>query len=176
MYSWLFRSLPLIIVLLLSSCATTGTEAKKSGPDPDADRAALNKLREDYIIAFNAADAPQIAATYSEDAVLMPQNQEPVTGRTAIEAYYKNLHSQVNAKISLTSQELTMIGEDAAVDRGTYVMSFATKAGGTPVEDAGKYLVILQRQPDGSWKATHDIDNSSRPLPPGVGIRGMNEE
>jgi uncharacterized protein (TIGR02246 family) len=174
MFSWMFRSLPLIFVLLLSSCASD-TQAKKSGPDPDADRAALNKLREDFITAFNSADALRIAATYSEDAVLMPQNQEPVTGRTAIETYYKGLHNQVNAKISLTSQELTMIGDDSAFDRGTYVMSIAPKAGGTPMEDAGKYLVILQRQPDGGWKVTRDIDNSSRPLPPGVGIRIGNE-
>jgi ketosteroid isomerase-like protein len=54
-------------------------------------------------------------------------------------------------------------------------MSIAPKAGGTPMEDAGKYLVILQRQPDGGWKVTRDIDNSSRPLPPGVGIRIGNE-
>src|SRR5262249_54826688 len=151
MFSWMFRSLPLVIVLLLSSCTTAGTEAKKSGPDPNADRAALNKLRDDFVAAFNAADAPQIAAAYSDDAVLMPQNQEPVMGRTAIETYYKGLHTQVNAKISLTSQEITMIGEDAALDRGTYVMSITPRAGATPIEDAGKYLVVLQRQPDGSW-------------------------
>ena len=175
MFPWMFRSLPLVIVLLLSSCTTAGTEAKKSGPDLGADRAALNKLREDFITAFNSADAIRIAATYSEDAVLMPQNQEPVTGRTAIETYYKGLHNQVNAKISFTSQELTMIGDDSAFDRGTYVMSIAPKAGGTAMEDAGKYLAILQRQPDGAWKVTRDIDNSSRPLPPGVGIRIGNE-
>ena len=177
MFPWMFRSLPLVIILLLTSCATTGTEAKKSAPDPEADRAALNKLREDFITAFNSADALRIAATYGEDAVLMPQNQEPVMGRTAIETYYKGLHEQVNAKISLTSQEITMIGEDSAFDRGTYVLSITPKkAGGTAMEDAGKYLVILQRQPDGTWKVARDIDNSSRPLPPGVGLRGMDEE
>ena len=177
MFSWMFRSLPLIIVLLLSSCTTSGTEAKKSAPDPNADRAALNKVRDDFVTAFNAADAPNIAATYSEDAVLMPQNQEPVTGRTAIETYYKSLHTQVNAKISLTSQEITMIGEDSAFDRGTYLLSITPKKdGGTAMEDAGKYLVILERQPDGTWKVVRDIDNSSRPLPPGVGLRGMNED
>ena len=176
MFSWMFRSLPLVIFLLLSSCTTEGTEAKKSAPDPNADRAAINKLREDFITAFNAADSPRLAAMYSEDAVLMPQNQEPVMGRTAIETYYKRLYDQVNAKISLTAQELTMIGDDAAFERGTYVMSITPKPGATPIEDAGKYLVMFQRQPDGSWKATRDIDNSSRPLPPGIGLRGMNEE
>jgi uncharacterized protein (TIGR02246 family) len=176
MFSWMFRSLPLIIVLLLSSCATTDTEAKKSAPDPNADRAALNKLRGDWVTAFNAGDTQGIAATYSENAVLMPQNQEPVMGRAAIEAYYKALYGQASAKISLTSQEVVMIGEDAALDRGTYVLSITPKAGATPIEDAGKYLVILQRQSDGTWKATRDIDNSSRPMPPGIGFRGMNEE
>ncbi len=33
-----------------------------------------------------------------------------------------------------------------------------------PVSDRGKYVVILRRQPDGSWPAVIDMLNSDLPL------------
>jgi ketosteroid isomerase-like protein len=38
-----------------------------------------------------------------------------------------------------------------------------TESRGASVEDHGKYLVILKRQSDGSWKMARDMDNSDRP-------------
>ena len=39
------------------------------------------------------------------------------------------------------------------------------KAGGEPTEDSGKWLGILKRQPNGSWKVHRDIWNSDKPFP-----------
>jgi ketosteroid isomerase-like protein len=30
-----------------------------------------------------------------------------------------------------------------------------------PIDDQGKYLVIFQRQADGSWRVARDMDNSN---------------
>jgi ketosteroid isomerase-like protein len=38
-------------------------------------------------------------------------------------------------------------------------------AGASMVMQNGKYLVILQKQTDGSWKIARDINNSSDPSP-----------
>jgi ketosteroid isomerase-like protein len=63
----------------------------------------------------------------------------------------------------LTSTEVQVVGP-WAFDRGAYRWRGIPRAGGEPIEDHGKYLVILQRQPDGSWKVARDMDNSDRPL------------
>jgi ketosteroid isomerase-like protein len=39
------------------------------------------------------------------------------------------------------------------------------KAKGKPMEESSKYLVILKRQADGSWKISRDIENSNTPMP-----------
>jgi ketosteroid isomerase-like protein len=36
-------------------------------------------------------------------------------------------------------------------------------AGGKPVTDKGKYVVIYKRQPDGKWKIVLDTGNSDLP-------------
>jgi ketosteroid isomerase-like protein len=51
-----------------------------------------------------------------------------------------------------------------AFDRGTYRWKAVPRSGGDAIEDHGKYPVILQRQPGGSWKVARDMDNSDRPL------------
>ncbi|MDA2927836.1 hypothetical protein MYX78_11520 [Acidobacteria bacterium AH-259-G07] len=35
---------------------------------------------------------------------------------------------------------------------------------GEPIEDNGKYIVILQKQPDNAWKIARDIWNSDNPV------------
>jgi len=36
------------------------------------------------------------------------------------------------------------------------------KAGGESIQLEGKYLVVFQKQPDGSWKAARDIWNEGQ--------------
>jgi ketosteroid isomerase-like protein len=45
-------------------------------------------------------------------------------------------------------------------------LTLTPRAGGTAINDEGKYLVVVQRQTDGSYKVARDIDNSSMPLAP----------
>lgn len=60
-----------------------------------------------------------------------------------------------------------MVG-DWGFDRGTYHHTMTPKAGGAPISGNGKYLWLYQRQPDGSWKLSRVIWNSSDPPPPAV--------
>ena len=115
--------------------------------------------------AFNMADAAKVASLYAADAVVMPTHQPMITGRDAIENYNKAFFDMFNATITITPVETKVFG-DRALDRGTYTIQLTPKAGGSPMMDEGKYLVLMQRQSDGSWKLTHDIDNTNLPLTP----------
>jgi ketosteroid isomerase-like protein len=68
--------------------------------------------------------------------------------------------------ISLTSEELVVNG-DWAFDRGqfmTHLMPKDPKA--QMIMDQGKYIVILRKETDGSWRVAREIANSNIPLPP----------
>src|SRR6185295_1629548 len=111
----------------------------------DQDRAGINQTRSAYVAAWNGADADQMANLYTPDALVLYPNQPAVVGRSAILVYFKAFFAEFTQEdFELTSEEIEIVGPWAF--------------------DRGKYLVILRRQPDGSWKVARDMDNSDRPL------------
>ena len=135
--------------------------------DVAADTAALNALRDQVIAAFNSHDAAAMAATYADDAVMMNPNQAAVEGKQAIQAAYEGLFKEVQGKIAFTPLE-TQVAGDWAYDRGNYTVTLTSKSG-KPVENSYKYLVIVKRQPDGSWKLHRETGNRNNPPPSAAG-------
>ena len=153
----------LLTVLLMSVLVACAPASQNTGSTSSGDPAVVNNVRNEFISAFNMGDAAKVASVYATDAVIMPTHQPMITGRDAIENYNKTFFETFTATINISPVETKVFG-DRALDRGTYTMQLTPKAGGSPVMDEGKYLVLLQRQADGSWKLTHDIDNTSMPL------------
>ena len=151
----------LIAVLLLTACAPA--EQPKTA-DPEADKAAINKVREDFMAAFNANDAAKVGDIYAETAVMMDAGQPTIQGRAAIVEHNKMFFDMNMVKISLTPRA-TMTSGDLAFDEGTYMIEITPKAGGQAATAEGRYLVVLQRGADG-WKVIEDIGNSAAPPPP----------
>jgi ketosteroid isomerase-like protein len=51
---------------------------------------------------------------------------------------------------------------DLAYDQGTYTMT-GPGPDGKPITDKGKYLAVVKKQADGSWKVAEDMWNSDLP-------------
>jgi uncharacterized protein (TIGR02246 family) len=129
----------------------------------EKDRIALDKLRANFAVAFNAKDPAGVANLYSPDAVLMPSGESAVEGRAAIQRYLKAGFDQFTIKASLTtSQEFTLMGADWGYDRGKYAWIITPKAGGNPSAVEYNYLTLVHREPDG-WKVKRDIYTSTKP-------------
>jgi uncharacterized protein (TIGR02246 family) len=159
----------LVAALLLAGCGGAASEEKKEAtkaPDAKADMDALNKLRDDFLTAFNSGDAAKVGDLYAEDAVQMPGDGSPtVKGRAAIVERNKGFFEQFTAKITLTPSRNAVSG-DLGYDEGTYTMEATPKAkGGKPMTEEGRYVVVLQRKA-GVWKVVEDIDNAIKPPAP----------
>ena len=155
----------LTLALVLAACEPAPQEvAVPAAPSQAEVEAALNSLDEAFASAFNAGDAAAAAALYADDAVLMPPNAPAVTGKEAIQSFWKSGFDQFAGELSLTPAEVE-VADDWAFSRGTYAGKSTPKAGGKPIEDTGNGLTIYKRQPDGSWKFARDIWNSDKPLP-----------
>ena len=123
--------------------------------DPDA-QVAVKEGGMVWAAAWNAGNAADIAALYSEDARLLPPGSGEVQGREAIEAYWQTqIDAAPGVKVALETKEVHNLG-DVAVEVGAYVNT------GPEGEHAGhgKYLVVWVRK-DGTWQMTRDIWNSS---------------
>lgn len=74
----------------------------------------------------------------------------------------KPLFDQLIVKIAITNKEARIAG-DLAFSRGIFTLSMTPKAGGETIKLSGKYLTILEKQADGSWKIARDCFNYNEP-------------
>ena len=128
-----------------------------------ADLEAIDGVRAAHVAALNADDVEGWLGVFAEDGVQMPPNAPANVGKSAIRPWVEGLLGAFRCEFTLDVQEVRVSG-DWAVERGAYRIMLTPKAGGTPMEDVGKYITIYQRQPDGVWKMARDIWNSDRPL------------
>ena len=116
-----------------------------------------------FVEAFDRGDAAAVADGYTEDAKLLPPNMEMVSGKQAIQAFWESAREMGVRSINLETVEVGFDG-DLAYARGVSTVNIQPE-GAQATTVRGKYLVILKRQTDGSWKVAVDIWNSDLPQP-----------
>jgi uncharacterized protein (TIGR02246 family) len=119
--------------------------------------ADIQKLDDAWAVAFNKGDAKAAAATYAEDAYVLPNMGEMVHGRAAIEAFFKGATQQIG-DIALKAVDVLPLGPDAAREIGTFTYKTKTQP---PQDVAGKYAVVW-RKIGGQWLLATDIWNSNK--------------
>jgi ketosteroid isomerase-like protein len=88
---------------------------------------------------------------YADDAITMPPNDNIVIGKAAIAARYKAGFAKFKMEVSLSSDELEVC-DDRAFNRGKTSGRLIWHDGSNPTPLNDKYLMILRRQADKSWK------------------------
>jgi uncharacterized protein (TIGR02246 family) len=157
------RSPPLLLALAaLGATVACGP----SGPTPEDEAAAMAGIERHNVAveqALSAGDLDALMAEIAEDAVWLPPGEEPIEGKEAIRAFYEDLFSQVRLEGRLSPEHLEVhVMGDWAVLRGVLVGSVTPLGGGEPASLANKFVNVLRREPDGSWKHVWDIWN---PMP-----------
>ena len=110
-----------------------------------------------FMRMFAKGDAAGMGALYTENGQLLPAYSDFVTGRKAIEGFWKAVMDMGIKAARLESIDLEEHG-NAAYEVGKYTLSGA----GGEVMDQGKYVVIW-RKDGGEWKLHRDIWNTSMP-------------
>lgn len=119
---------------------------------------AIQEVNRTFSESLSRGDAARIARCYSEDALVMPPNQDLIRGRNNIEGFWRGIITAGVKSLTLQSQNIERYGElIAEIGRFTVVIEQ------NQVIDEGKYLV-LWKQENGEWKLFRDIWNSSRPI------------
>lgn len=155
----------LTLPLLLGSCQPRAEQrAAGEGAATEADRAALEEILRREIEAFTSEDTDALLSLFTDDAVVMPPNDEARVGKEEARAWLEELHGQVDLEGAEESVEVMFAG-DWAFQRVSFELTLTPEGGGEPVEDRGTGVHIYRRQPDGSWKIHWDIWNSDRPPP-----------
>lgn len=129
----------------------------------DEDKASIRAVDEEWARAAKAGDGEAIAALYAADAVLLPPG-EPIVKGEAAKKYWVDFGNGFSGPTELNTMTVEG-GGNVASAIGTYKMTLTPKkAGAKPLPtDEGKYIEVLKRQDDGSWKIIYDIWNPNAP-------------
>ena len=155
------------LVLLLCFAISCQKQAEEAAPvvDIEADVKAIKDQHHQATLALSRGDLETLMSVYADDVVMMPPNQATLVGKAGIRSMWEDLLNAFTVKVSVFVEEVEVLAE-WAFERGTFRMELTPRAGGASAEDFGKYLDILRRQADGSWKYSRLIFNSSKPPQP----------
>ncbi len=144
------------------ACQPTTQEAASAALS-DADRTAIDAVRQAYADALLAADYAAVAALYTEDAMRMRSNEPAAMGRAAIQAAYEMGPGRI---VSFANPSVELEGRaDIAYARGTFSIDVEAEGMEEPVTDSGNWLAIFRKQADGSWLISNLSIASELPLP-----------
>jgi len=153
------RRMTLPLMLLLLGCHQPAPQATTTGPDVEAITAWLA----DVDAAFSNGGYDRFLAFFTDDALFMPPERPP-TGVDDLRVRYQALSQESTTQ--MTSQPLdVLVSGDLAVLRAFYDETVTPSGEGEPEARTGPWLIVLRRQPDGSWKGWHNIW-TRMPAPP----------
>jgi ketosteroid isomerase-like protein len=157
---------------------STGTPATESEPSGARGRApgsvgtstggraeaGARQVVQDWAQACNTKHIDDLLELYAADATLIRSSVPPVRSLPAIREFLVSLLEAGLGDVEMESLRVEMMG-DIALDLGRCKM-LVPVAMGKRREERGKYLVIMVRQPAGTWKILADCWSSDMPVSP----------
>ena len=158
--AWFVRLAVISVAITLNGCAP------EINPLSEDDLAAIRDGAEREIVeATMAEDWSRFAAGFTEDAIRMPPNAPLHEGREAIRQWAEATWGPLTTTdFSMTVGDVDGYG-DLAYAWGAYSATVEVPGMPEPLQDIGKYLVVLRKQQDGQWLVSVAMFNSDVPMP-----------
>jgi uncharacterized protein (TIGR02246 family) len=157
-----------VLVLVLSSVACS-TDAPPADSADDAQltdveaRAIVERMNQEWDAAIIAGDFEAAVAMYAQDAIRMQPDLPALEGRDAIRAWMLSESDTYTFEGSNEILEVRALSPDWIMMRGVGTFTATPKVGGEPRYQEEKWLTLVQRQADGSWKWYRDSGSSDLP-------------
>ena len=153
--------LSLVISLCFLLCFTFSCQqgeevAEEPAVDVEADKEAIKKITDDFNAAINAGNIDKLVSLYTDDAVRIPPNKPPLVGKETIRSLFQEQLDQFTVQNEGVIVDLKVSG-DLAFFRGSWTSIITPKTGGESLKENGSFVQVVQKQPDGSWKAICNI-------------------
>jgi ketosteroid isomerase-like protein len=131
-------------------------------------RADFEKVTAAFHQALRMNDPEGLFVYVAEDVAMMPPNEMPVRGKSAMQTWYRTFLSAFRTTTLMLSDREVTVSDSWATELGQYEWGLQPRAGGDLVVDKGNYMQIWKRGPDGSWRFFREIWNSSIATAPPV--------
>ena len=122
----------------------------------------IKEANQKYVRFFNSSNLDGLASLHTDDAVVMPPNNEFVEGKDKIISLLKDELNAGACDLHFTDRDI-IISRNLAYHEGTYSLNINDKNGKQIGNDRGKYLVVWEKQNNNNWLMKKDIWNTSLP-------------
>ena len=116
---------------------------------------AIRTLVREFEKHANAKDSRAIAAMYAQNATVLPPGQKPIEGRQNIQTFWQGFIDAGASDAKLTPTTIRG-SEPTFYEIGEYSAIVPQPTGGT-ARGTGRYLVVWERQTDGTLKIAADM-------------------
>lgn len=131
--------------------------------DMVTDVAKVHQLWDEYIDCMHSGDIEHWMSLWTEDGIQMPPDVPRRMGVEQIRAGMQPGFELFNMSNTIINTEEVCVLGDCAYSHGTYTYEMTPKEGGETMFISGKFLDILVKQVDGSWKIAIDCHNYNQP-------------
>ena len=106
-------------------------------------------------------------ATFTDDAVIMAPDQPAVRGSAEVRSWAaENYFDPYEIDMDFSYEEVEFAGSWGVVI-GPFSQKLTPKAGGDTMEIKGKFVDVVRRDSDGSWKFSRVMFNGDEPASAG---------
>lgn len=112
--------------------------------------------------AVKAGNIDALAAMYTNDATILPDGEDAVSGTSAIRTFYSHWLAQPGKLVDEKFENINSVQEGSLLIDSSRYRGVAIR-NGKEVAFSGKRLVVWQRQLQGPWKILRDAWNKSSP-------------
>ena len=128
-----------------------------------ADVAQVYELWREVSAAMSDGDTERWIALWSDDGVQMPPGAPRRDGIAEIrKAMISSFHLWEFRDVTVQAEEIRILG-DWATSYGVFALTITPKEGGETRRCSGKFLDVLRKQADGSWKIALECFNYEAP-------------
>lgn len=124
---------------------------------------AINEVFNTYASALTAGDMDRWITLWVDDGIQLPPDAPPNIGKEKIYSFVKSLVDIFEWKMTINNEEVRETS-DWGFARGNYTVELTPKGEGKKLKGTGKYLTVLEKQDDGSWKIARDSFSYNAPL------------
>lgn len=127
--------------------------------DMASDVAQVYALWNEYVAACQNDDLNRWMSIWVDDGIQMAPDSPSRIGKQQIRAAMQPTFDLFTMSNMIINTEQVQVLGDQAYSHGTYTFDMAPKEGGEISSFSGKFLDILEKQADGSWKIAIDCHN-----------------
>ncbi len=146
----------MVVAAVLAGCTDSASTTKST----EEDIKLISEISAARAKAFNDGNAAGIAVHFADSCVLMAPGKPASFGTQAVQAYYQSIFDEFHTELESHYEDVEVSGS-LAYGRGEAKVTITPKNGGPSSTSTSKYLNILEKQADGTWKTTHDIWNGN---------------